>query len=57
MKICIGIYIFGVYWSKHIATFINGVSIVIICLIGVIFTFASSFRIGSEQKNEDPKFN
>ena len=41
----------------HIATFIKGVSIVIICLMDIIFTLALSFKMGLEQKNEDPKFN
>ena len=43
--------------SIHFATFINGFSILIICLMEIIFTLAPSFKMGLEQKNEDSKFN
>lgn len=57
MKICIDIYLFDVHWSMHIATFKKGVSIVITCLMEIIFTLALCFKMGLEQTNEDPKFN
>lgn len=50
-------YLFAIQSPMHVAIFINGFSIVVVCLMEIIFTLAPNFRMGLGQKNEDPKFN